>query len=131
MFEKISPKAWRGGVLIPSTPTERPKSPPPNRNQPNTEARGPWLGSPMPDLGVPSLVEQGALLPLQIPNPPRVLKASEALKNNLERSATQYGDREKQLVKEIADREAELADVRKASAAVVTALIGLEVDVED
>jgi len=88
----------------------------------------------MPDLGTPTIDNDAAQLDEMakaVANPPRVLKASEALRNNLERSATSYGDREKQLVKEIADREAELADVRKAKEAVHTALIGLEVDIED
>ena len=109
MFDKITPRSWA------RVAKEDPKA---------------LVVAPTIDNDTARLDEMAKAAAKVVANPPRVLKASESLRNNLERSATQYGDREKQLVKEIADREAELADVRKANAAVVAALIGLEVDVE-
>lgn len=59
-------------------------------------------------------------------NPPPVLRsASEKLVANLQRNVEGYTDREKELRREIAAREAELADVLKASAAACMALDAL------
>lgn len=49
--------------------------------------------------------------------PPRPRSASEKLAENLQRNIDAYSNREKELRSEIAAREAELADVLKASAA--------------
>lgn len=58
--------------------------------------------------------------------PPRVLPATEQLRTNLERAATAYLQREQTLQREIADREAELADVRRARDAATAGLMELE-----
>jgi hypothetical protein len=58
--------------------------------------------------------------------PPRVLPATEQLRTNLEKAATAYLQREQTLQREIADREAELADVRRARDAATAGLLELE-----
>lgn len=57
---------------------------------------------------------------------PRVLPATEQLRTNLERAATAYLQREQTLQREIATREAELADVRRARDAATAGLLELE-----
>lgn len=52
--------------------------------------------------------------------------ATERLRANLEREATAYLQREQNLQREIADREAELADVRRARDAATAGLLELE-----
>lgn len=60
--------------------------------------------------------------------PPRVLPATEQLRTNLERAALVYADRERVLLDEIAAREAELADVRRARDAATAGLCELQPD---
>lgn len=57
--------------------------------------------------------------------------ATKQLRTNLERVTLAYNDRERVLVKEIADREAELADVRRARDATSLALMELDVDLPE
>lgn len=57
---------------------------------------------------------------------PTPATATKQLRTNLERVTLAYNDRERVLVKEIADRETELADVRRARAAASAALVELE-----
>lgn len=52
--------------------------------------------------------------------------ATEQLRTSLSRVTLAYNDRERVLVKEIADRETELADVRRARDAASAALVELE-----
>lgn len=67
------------------------------------------------------------------PPPPRPapVPATKQLRTNLERVTMAYNDRERVLVKEIAEREAELADVRRARDATTAALMELEVDLPE
>lgn len=53
--------------------------------------------------------------------------ATKQLRTNLERVTLAYNDRERVLVDEIAAREAELVDVRRARDATTAALVELEV----
>lgn len=62
--------------------------------------------------------------PVRAPTP---TPATEQLRANLERVTRAYNDREQVLVDEIAAREAELADVRRARDATTAALVELEV----
>ena len=65
--------------------------------------------------------------PANIPaRPPTPVPATKQLRTNLERVTLAYNDRERVLVAEIAAREAELADVRRARDATTAALIELE-----
>lgn len=60
------------------------------------------------------------------PRPPEPVPATKMLRTQLERVTLAYNDRERVLVKELADREAELADIRQAREAAMSALVELE-----
>lgn len=59
--------------------------------------------------------------------PPAPVPATEQLRRNLDRASAAYTDRERVLVEEIAARETELADVRRAKDAVEVAIMELSV----
>jgi hypothetical protein len=63
-------------------------------------------------------------------SPPEVRPATAVLQVGLERATGSYAAREAQLIQEIADRKAELADVRRASSAATAALVELAIDGE-
>lgn len=60
------------------------------------------------------------------PRPPEPVPATKMLRTQLERVTLAYNDRERVLVVEIAAREAELADIRQAREAAMSALVELE-----
>ena len=66
--------------------------------------------------------------PVELPPEP-TRTATEILRGHLEKAALNLNAREKRLILEISDREAELADVRRAASAAQTAL--LELDIAD
>lgn len=67
----------------------------------------------------------------RVTRPPAPVPATKQLRTNLERVTLAYNDRERVLVKEIAEREAELADVRRARDATAAALIELDIDLPE
>lgn len=67
----------------------------------------------------------------RVARPPAPVPATKQLRTNLERVTLAYNDRERVLVKEIVDREAELADVRRARDATTAALMELDVDLPE
>lgn len=82
-------------------------------------------GHPLPP--APALTTEQKERMLGVYREPEPVPASVQLRRNLERASASYTNRENVLIREIADREAELADVRRAKGAVDTALIDLHV----